>query len=157
MFETPEAQCLGEQSVEYAIIPYTGDGAVSGAYAQAYQYQIPWTVLQTQGPAARVPAVNGRPHAGGMALPVSGQWLSWNAEASPLAFSTLKLSEETGDLVARWYNLGAEAAELKVTPSFKAGAVYASDVLERRVSKLAAAEQTVDGYKIVTQVYELED
>ncbi|MEK3879012.1 alpha-mannosidase [Paenibacillus sp. FSL M7-0420] len=157
VFETPEAQCLGQQSVEYAIIPYTGDGAVSGAYAQAYQYQIPWTVLQTQGPATRVPAVNGRPHSGGVTLPVSGQWLSWNSSASPLAFSTLKMAEETDDLVARWYNLGGEPAELKVQPAFKAEAVYESDVLERRVSKLAAAEQTVDGYKIVTQVFELED
>lgn len=156
VFETPEAQCLGEQSVEYAIIPYTGDGAVSGAYAQAYQYQIPWTVVQTQGPAARVAAVNGMPHSGGVTLPVSGQWLSWNSDASPLAFSTLKFAEETGDLVARWYNLGAQPAALKVQPSFEAEAVYESDVLERRGSKLDTDEQKVDGYKIITQAYQLE-
>ncbi|ASA23333.1 alpha-mannosidase [Paenibacillus donghaensis] len=156
VFETPEAQCLGAQTVEYAIIPYTGDGAVSGAYAQAYQYQIPWTVVQTQGPAARIAAVNGRQHAGGVTLPVSGQWLSWNSDASPLAFSTLKFAEETGDLVARWYNLGAEPAELKVQPSFEVEAVYESDVLERRVSKLGTDEQQAEGHKIITQVYQLE-
>lgn len=72
-----------------------------------------------------------------MTLPVSGQWLSWNSDASPLAFSTLKMAEETGDLVARWYNLGGEAAELKVKPAFMAEAVYESDVLERRVANLA--------------------
>ncbi|WNS41709.1 alpha-mannosidase [Paenibacillus sp. MMS20-IR301] len=156
VFETPEAQCLGAQSAEYAIIPYTGDGAESGAYAQAYQYQIPWTVVQTKGPAAKVAPVTKDAQAGeGVKLPLSGQWLSWNAEASPLAFSAFKFAEETGDLVARWYNLGAEPAELKVDTSFAAEAVYTSDVLERRVSRMDSAEQQVDGYKIVTQVYQL--
>ncbi|WP_438495400.1 alpha-mannosidase [Paenibacillus sp. IHBB 3054] len=157
VFETPEAQCLGAQSVEYAIIPYTGDGAVSGAYAQAYQYQIPWTVVQTQGPASRVAAVssNGQ-NPDRVTLPVSGQWLSWNSNASPLTFSTLKFAEETGDLVVRWYNLGAEATELKAHPSFEAVAAYESDVLERRGTKLDADDQKVDGYKIITQVYQLE-
>ncbi|WP_151734957.1 alpha-mannosidase ['Paenibacillus yunnanensis' Narsing Rao et al. 2020] len=155
VFETPEAQCLGEQTAEYAIIPYTGDGATSGAYAQAYQYQIPWTIVQTHGPAVRVPAVNGQPHAGNVKLPVSGQWLNWNSAASPLAFSALKFAEETGDLVARWYNLGAEPAELRVQPSFEAAAVFESDVLERRVARLDSGEQQVDGYKIVTRAYQL--
>ncbi|WP_020620387.1 alpha-mannosidase [Paenibacillus daejeonensis] len=156
VFETPEAQCPGQQHVEYAIIPYAGDGAVSGAYAEAYQYQIPWTVVQTQGPASGVAPLStdaqSKPRA---KLPVSGQWLGWNSDVSPLAFSTLKFSEETGDLVARWYNLGEEAANLRVSTFFETEAVYASDVLERRVERHEGETCEVAGYKIYTQAYQV--
>ena len=74
VFETPEAQCLGEQVVEYAIIPHAKDGIDSGAYANAYQFQIPWTVVQTE-------LQHGK-------LPTTYSWLNWNEEETALAFST---------------------------------------------------------------------
>ncbi|MEK4366195.1 alpha-mannosidase [Paenibacillus sp. FSL M8-0212] len=156
VFETPEAQCLGPQSVEYAIIPFAGDAAQSGACASAYVYPIPWTTLQL-GALART--FERESHAGADAhkveLPLSKQWLAWNAQGSSLAFSTLKIAEETGDLIARWYNLNSEPVELNVQTGFECASVYESDVLERVKDTLEGHSQMVSGYKIVTQGYAL--
>lgn len=140
VFETPEAQCLGEQVVEYAIIPHTKDGIDSGAYASAYQFQIPWTVVQTE-------LQHGK-------LPTTYSWLNWNEEETALAFSTLKLSQETSDVIARFYNLGAKAVTLTAELPRGTGQIYNSDVLERRhdlVDKSKGYE--VAPYKIVTLSY----
>lgn len=157
VFETPEAQCLGHQSVEYAIIPFAGDAAQSGACASAYVYPIPWTTVQL-GALART--YEQEAHAGGadgqkIELPLTKQWLAWNAQGSTLAFSTLKIAEETGDVIARWYNLNSESVELNVHTGFECEAVYESDVLERVKAPLKGHSQTISGFKIVTQGYAL--
>ncbi|MBB6673122.1 alpha-mannosidase [Cohnella nanjingensis] len=120
VFPTPEAQCIGPHTVEMKIIPHAGDGAVSGAYAEAYQFQVPWTAAQTG------------VHAG--ALQPDHGLLAWQGEG--VAFSSAKIAEESGDLLLRWYNLRPEAAELRVQA---AGAAYESDVLERTGAALPAA------------------
>lgn len=140
VFETPEAQCLGEQVVEYAIIPHAKDGIASGAYASAYQFQIPWTVVQTE-------LQHGK-------LPATYSWLNWNEEETTLAFSTLKLSQETSDVIARFYNLGPKTVTLTTHLPLGMGEIYNSDVLERRhelVDKSKGYE--VAPYKIVTLSY----
>lgn len=140
VFETPEAQCLGEQVVEYAIIPHAEDGIASGAYANAYQFQIPWTVVQTE-------LQHGK-------LPTTYSWLNWNEEETALAFSTLKLSQETSDVIARFYNLGQKTVMLNADLPRGTGDIYNSDVLERRhelVDKSKGYE--VAAYKIVTLSY----
>lgn len=140
VFETPEAQCLGEQVVEYAIIPHAEDGIASGSYASAYQFQIPWTVVQTE-------LQHGK-------LPTTYSWLNWNEEETALAFSTLKLSQETSDVIARFYNLGQKTVMLTVDLPRGTGEIYNSDVLERRhelVDKSKGYE--VAAYKIVTLSY----
>ena len=88
-------------------------------------------------------------------LPLSKQWLAWNSQSSSLAFSTLKIAEETGDLIARWYNLNSEPVELNVQPGVECASVYESDVLERVKDTLQGQSQTISGYKIVTQGYAL--
>lgn len=140
VFETPDAQCLGEHMVEYAIIPHAGDGISSGAFHEAYRYQIPWTSVQTG------------LHEG--TLPSSHQWLSWKESHPALAFSTLKMSEESGDLIVRWYNMGSGQAQLRLVPSFGIKTIYKSDVLERRYEKLAGNQHLIEGYKIVTYAYQ---
>ncbi|NMO97230.1 alpha-mannosidase [Paenibacillus lemnae] len=150
VFETPEAQCIGEQSVEYAIIPQQGDGAESGAYAEAYQFPVPWTAVQ----AGTLADHSENADATEISLPLSGQWLKWNSEGSTLAFSTLKMSQETGDVIARWFNLGAGSAVLDAEPAFHTVNVYESDVLERRGSELRGTKQEAGGYKIVTRSYQ---
>ncbi|MDQ0720692.1 alpha-mannosidase [Paenibacillus sp. W4I10] len=156
MFETPEAQCLGPQSVEYAIIPFAGDAAQSGACASAYVYPIPWTTVQL-GALAYTFEQEGHAGANGqkVELPLWKQWLAWNSQGSTLAFSTLKIAEETGDLIARWYNLNSEPVELNVQTGFECASVYESDVLERVKDALKEHRQMVSGYKIVTQGYAL--
>ncbi|PQP81288.1 alpha-mannosidase [Paenibacillus sp. PCH8] len=156
VFETPEAQCLGPQTVEYAIIPYEGDAAQSGACATAYMYPIPWTTVQL-GPLAYTFEQEGHNRADEhkIELPLTKQWLGWNEQGSTLAFSTLKMAEETGDLIARWYNLDCNPVELNVQPGFECVSVYESDVLERKNDMLEGHSQTISGYKIITQGYAL--
>src|SRR5699024_12012259 len=43
-FPTPEAQCLGERTVSFAI--YLADGEAVTSYKQAYQYEILWSTWQ---------------------------------------------------------------------------------------------------------------
>lgn len=166
VFETPEAQCLGEQAVEYAIRPFNGDAAKSGAIADAYSFPIPWTVVQAgefadaSERAAEKPVGGvklGTASAGSTGsvngLPLSSQFVSWNEQDTTLAFSTLKLSADTEDVIARWYNLGGEEASLEVKAGFDVEAAYESDVLERRRELLSERHDAISGYKIVTRAY----
>lgn len=120
VFDTPEAQCLGEHVFEYAVYPHQGDAIRSEAYAAAYQYQTPWFARAIERQAGTLPAEYS-------ALPWSGK---------SLALSAFKLSEESGDVIARWYNLAHEARELRFAPNFAAEAAYESDILERRGARL---------------------
>ncbi|AZN39839.1 alpha-mannosidase [Paenibacillus albus] len=124
VFATPEAQCLGDNEAEWMIIPHGGEGAdeVAGAsdrfaaYQQAYGFQVPLTVSQTG------------VHSG--SLPAQHSLLSWSTTgASGLALSSLKVSEDRGDWIARWYNLSGQPAELTVSsPSHRE--FYPSNILE---------------------------
>ncbi|MFC5405876.1 alpha-mannosidase [Cohnella soli] len=117
VFPTPEAQCLGESTVELMIIPHQGDGAANGAFARAYQFQVPWTAVQTG------------VHGGTIAPRHS--FMAWGGEG--IAFSSATIAAETGDLMLRWYNMRPEAAELhaRLADGTSGAAVYKSDVLER--------------------------
>lgn len=113
-FPTPEAQCLGEHSVQLEIIPHNGDGVESGAYAEAYQFQIPWTVAQTA------------LHQG--TLPVQHAPFNWDAKE--LAFSAWTVNEESGDHMLRWFNMKPEQAKLNLELPAHASGVYKTTILE---------------------------
>ncbi|GGG14824.1 glycosyl hydrolase [Paenibacillus albidus] len=117
-FPTPEAQCLGESTAYLELIPHTGEGIGSGAYAEAYQYQIPWTVCQTG------------QH--------QGTWTSGyaplNWEGEELAFSSMKMNEVTGDLLLRWYNMSSRPAQLQLTPNVSQVQLYKTTILEQPAS-----------------------
>ncbi|CAM4410094.1 alpha-mannosidase [Saccharibacillus endophyticus] len=116
VFPTPEAQCIGEHTLEYAVYPHAGNAIDSGAFAQAYQYQTPWFSQPLKMQSGTLPA--------------EYRALTWSGEK--LALSAFKQSEEKGDVIVRWYNLSGEDAQLAFEPKFAADAVYESDILERR-------------------------
>ncbi|MUV37273.1 Alpha-mannosidase [Lentibacillus sp. JNUCC-1] len=135
-FPTPEAQCLGEQTVSYAIYPYGGDANES--YQQAYQYQVPLSVSQAS------------IHEGTLAP--AGSFIKW--EGDTLAFSSLKVSQLSGDVLLRWFNLNSEAEELKLKISGK-GKAYKSNIIEENIGDLNIdsehnATLPVRGHEIVT-------
>ncbi|WP_088830323.1 alpha-mannosidase [Paenibacillus tyrfis] len=137
LFPTPEAQCLGEHTVRMEIIPHSGDGAASGAFAEAYSFQIPWTVCQT--------GVHGGPIASGYA--------PYRWEGGALAFSSMKVSEASGDLMLRWFNMEAAGTELELHSARGAESVYKSNVLEEAgalVSEEPSLSLPVGPYEIVT-------
>ncbi|MHA6533869.1 alpha-mannosidase [Paenibacillus sp. BAC0078] len=119
-FPTPEAQCLGEHTAQLMLIPHTGDGITSGAYAEAYQFQTPWTVFQTG------------VHAGALASGYSP--LTWKgAEA---AFSSMKMNEHTGDLLLRWYNMSGGQADLELKLGLAHEHLYKTGILEESANPL---------------------
>ncbi|MCQ6560762.1 alpha-mannosidase [Paenibacillus mendelii] len=122
-FPTPEAQCIGEQSVQFALIPYDGSQQREKAAAEAYQFQIPWIAAQTDIHQGSLPPVHG--------------WLNW--EGDRLALSTVKIAEESQDLIVRWYNLSTEPTELIVQVSDDRTAWYASNIMEEQGEPLTAA------------------
>ncbi len=130
VFPTPEAQCLGEHSFSLMILPHNGDGAASGAYAAAYQFQVPWTASQT--------AV----HEGTLAP--AGALFDWSGDS--VAFSSLKVNEQSGDFLLRWYNMKPEQTGLKLAAGSAApvlGLAYRSNVLEDKGEALAKSVQSV--------------
>ncbi|CAM4341483.1 alpha-mannosidase [Paenibacillus xylanexedens] len=101
LFPTPEAQCLGEHTFQIEIIPHDGNGAASGAYIEAYQFQVPWTLAQTE------------VHTG--YLTPNNTPFAWQGDG--LAFSSLKVNEDSGDVMLRWFNMTTDSATLKFATS----------------------------------------
>ncbi|WP_261301439.1 alpha-mannosidase [Paenibacillus andongensis] len=114
LFPTPEAQCLGEHTVRMAIIPYNGEGEQYGAYEQAYQFQIPWTLCQTG-------IHNGR---------IAPTYAPFRWEGDKIAFSSMKMNEGTGDLLLRWYNMSSQNTELKLNSNIPLYSFYKSTIME---------------------------
>lgn len=122
VFPTPEAQCLGEQTVELKIIPHSENIICSGAFIEAYQFQAPLLSGQT--------GIHG-----GM-LPASYSLLKWNSPT--LALSGVKRSEESGDLMVRWFNLDNKQCDLNFQAITKAEQVYLSNVIEEKLEDITS-------------------
>ncbi|WP_313638845.1 alpha-mannosidase [Paenibacillus sp.] len=122
LFPTPEAQCLGEHVVHMELIPHTGEGITSGAYAEAYQFQIPWIVCQTD------------VHEGVVA-PV---YTPFEWESKELAFSSLKMNEQTGDLLLRWYNMSQQNTNLTFNSKIPQQYFYKTTILEEDSPSLSS-------------------
>jgi alpha-mannosidase len=116
VFPTPEAQCMGEHETEIEIIPHSGDGIQSGAFKEAYQFQVPWKLRQTDIHDGRFPSQQG--------------FLSWQGNA--MVLSGLKRSEETEDIIVRWFNMVLQEEELEFSVAFAYRHIYESNVIEER-------------------------
>ncbi|MDQ0889560.1 alpha-mannosidase [Paenibacillus sp. V4I9] len=114
LFPTPEAQCLGEHTVRMTIIPYSGEGEQYGAYEQAYQFQIPWTLCQTGIHSGRI----------------APTYAPFRWEGDKMAFSSMKMNEGTGDLLLRWYNMSSQNTELKLSSNIPLYSFYKSTIME---------------------------
>lgn len=132
VFPTPEAQCLGPCSAEWMIIPHGGGDSAFEAWQAAYAFRVPVTTAEAGGL-----------HGG--ALPAEAGFLDWSGDR--LAFSSLKIAEESGDAVARWYNLSGDPATLALRTAEPA---YVTGILEERTAAPAGDSLTVEGYQIVT-------
>lgn len=134
VFHTPDAQCLGANVAEWMVIPYGGESERFDAYREAYRFPVPLT-------AAGVRLQQGE-------LPLTEKFLAWNGDG--LAFSSLKINEDRGDLMARWYNLSGEPTSLMVQAKPAASGSYISNIMEDVNSEAADSRIPVEGYKIIT-------
>jgi alpha-mannosidase len=122
VFPTPEAQCLGRQEVHFAIIPHAGDTDAERAYSEAYQFQVPWTIRQAG------------THGGD--LPAAHSFIQWSGAA--LALSAVKISEDSNDLILRWFNMTGESEPLTLSVPRQANKIYRSNVMEERLNEIPA-------------------
>ncbi|MBD1381877.1 alpha-mannosidase [Metabacillus arenae] len=142
-FPTPEAQCLGEHSVSFRIYPHKGKAGATKAYQDAYQYQVPWSLKQTG------------LHDGELAPLYS--FVQW--ESANLALSSMKVSEQTGDVMVRWFNMADENDTLIVKSSETFNHAYKSNVIEGKEKSLHldgnnAVQVPVRKHEIVTIGFE---
>lgn len=113
VFLTPEAQCLGQRQVEFAIIPHGKDKEVYKSYKLAYQYQIDWTYATTH------------LHSGSLE---SGYQLLDTSHLE-VANSALKLSYDSKYIVTRWFNLASEDSNLQINTDMN---IVELDLLEEK-------------------------
>ncbi|MDQ6418722.1 alpha-mannosidase [Paenibacillus sp. LHD-117] len=141
VFPTPEAQCLGEYRFQMTLLPHDGERGRFEAYARAYQTQTEWQTAQTGIQSGRL-----QPRAA---------MLSWTGDE--LAFASMKIAEDSGDLMLRWFNMGARRDELRIRLPEGAAEAYVSDILERRsgedlviADSDGVAVRKAEPYEIVT-------
>ncbi|ACT01221.1 alpha-mannosidase [Paenibacillus sp. JDR-2] len=138
-FPTPDAQCQGMHTFTYSIIPFAGEDAAYESYIQAYQLQTPWHAKQHHQAST------------GLEAP-ERSFLTWHGEG--LALSAFKLSEETGDLIVRWYTLGAEERSLSIASLPTVTEWYESNLLERKGAPMVGSGNGLalkaGGYRILT-------
>ncbi|WP_326716658.1 alpha-mannosidase [Vagococcus jeotgali] len=87
-FPTPEAQCLGEQSVDFAI-EFHGKDDMYETFTNAQGFQIPWTITQTD-----IHEGTQKP---------THQFL--NLEGDQYALTAIKRQENGVDIITRGFNL----------------------------------------------------
>lgn len=111
VFLTPDAQCLGEREVEFAIILHGDEISRLKSYTEAYQYQVDWiTSVVSLQEGALTPSYRF----------LEGQYLS-------VVPSALKVSTLNNDIISRWYNLSDQDDILTLHTSDK---LYKTDLLE---------------------------
>ncbi|QNF27514.1 alpha-mannosidase [Metabacillus elymi] len=142
-FPTPEAQCLGEQTVSFCIYPHDGKDSAAKAYKDAYQYQVPWSLKQTGLHDGELPPVH--------------SFVRW--ESANLAFSSMKVSKQSGDVMMRWFNMADESETLIVKTSETYENTYKSNVIEEKEKSLhvdgnKAVHVSVRNHEIVTLGFE---
>ncbi|SPC36444.1 putative mannosylglycerate hydrolase [Carnobacterium divergens] len=97
-FPTPEAQCLGEQVVEYALSFHGSANAVQ-TYHEAMTFQVPFSTYQTDR------------HQG--SLPLTHCFA--DLEGEKVALTAFKRNEATSEIVTRVYNLTNEQTTFNLT------------------------------------------
>ncbi len=114
VFLTPEAQCLGERSVEFAIIPHGAEKEQFKSYKLAYQYQIDWTTKTLDLNTGNIGVI----------------YQLFETNHLEIAYSALKLSDDGKHIVSRWFNLDMQDSEFEIKTDMN---ICELDLLEEKV------------------------
>lgn len=93
---TPEAQCPGRHSFEYAVVPYSGDWQSAGIYREAEEFWLPLEARAVQQEDVGEPATKG----------ASGSFLEVGGEG--VVLSALKKAGDKDGLILRLFNSSHE-------------------------------------------------
>lgn len=135
VFMTPEAQCLGKWQVELEIIPHGEGSELYDSYQEAYQFAVP------------LMAIEANKQEGGIAL---GYQLM-KVTGLEAIYSSLKVSEISGDIIGRWYNISENEVSLVIDTHHK---VYQSNLLEESVERIDDTTITLRGAQILSLGFE---
>jgi alpha-mannosidase/mannosylglycerate hydrolase len=139
-FPTPEAQCKGTLTVEYALLPFAQNKADrERAVRQAYAYA-----------AGMQAAVCGATHGG--INPADGS--TFGLSGSGFIVSAQKMAEERDTVILRVFNPYTYDGKMKLDLAGRFGAVYAVNLAEERQNRIPvrnrAVTVSVPAKKIVT-------
>lgn len=139
VFPTELSQQLRHITAEYALTFFEGDLVDSNSFREAYQYQVPATVVQTKA------------HAG--VLPAEKTWLTWEGER--MMFSNFKEKGEGTDRMARFVNCSGKETVLRIKKDDSFKILYFSNILEEEVREVGISadgwyEIPVRGFEVVT-------
>ena len=139
-FPTPEAQCKGTLTVEYALLPFAQNKADrERAVRQAYAYA-----------AGMQAAVCGATHGG--SNPADGS--TFGLSGSGFIVSAQKMAEERDTVILRVFNPYTYDGKMKLDLAGRFGAVYAVNLAEERQNRIpvrnGAVTVSVPAKKIVT-------
>lgn len=137
-FPTPEAQCLGVQTAEWQVLPHEKDVISSQAFVDAYQYKVPLAVVQTDAHQGMLP----------------GTWKFVATEAKGLVWTSMKVAEQHGDVMLRWFNPSEKIESLKavIYPNTRS---YKSTILEDKTNHIDEVYE-VKKYEIITLGFDKE-
>lgn len=131
-FKTPEAQCLGKQTVEFEIIPHGAKEDLYNSYKEAYAYQVYDSVkiIDKENKATLAPSYS-----------------MFEANSVETMWSSLKVNEETEDIIGRWYNVSEKESTLDINKDME---LYKSNLLEEVIDDKISNKLSVNPYKIIT-------
>lgn len=134
VFPTPDAQCLGQWSAEYALVPHAGSWATAARWAHEFVTPL-HAVPGTHGPALSAP-FRGRLPAGASFLRIHG---------GTLVLSAFKRAEERQGVVARFYNPASAPCRATLTSLLPLAGAYVISLEERRLRSVPVADgETID-------------
>lgn len=139
---TPEAQCPGRHSFDYAIMPYSGDWQNAGIYREAEEFWLPLEARAVQREDAIEPI---RTEVTGSFMEVSGEGV---------VLSTLKRAIDKDGVILRLFNTSSESTEAKLHFGLPVSVIYRvnlnEDVIEEVTFEQSDLSVTLDGAGIGT-------
>ena len=123
IIKTPEAQCIGKHTFEYAVISHSERW--ESAFKQAHFFNYPLWAFETDF------------HEG--ALPLEQNWIRIEP-SSNLILSAVKIAEDRNGIIVRFYNIGEEEVNGRIKLSQPFSEIYLVNLNEELISKLGADE-----------------
>lgn len=131
IFMTPEAQCLGQRHAEFAVIVHD-EKNLYHSYQTAYEFQREVVVKEVKG---------------GISSICSKFQLLKAEHDDSVIWSSLKMSEETNDVVGRWYSVSEQTEELEIVSPY---VLYYTNLLEAVNRGKIEEKIEIKPYKIVS-------
>ncbi|MDY7221290.1 alpha-mannosidase [Halalkalibacterium halodurans] len=127
LFETPEAQCFGQNEAQFVLLPHKGDVLSANVYVAAYDDPVEPTVIQTE------QSMGPLPHATNL--------FQWSGEG--LVLTACKPTMDGRGMILRWFNPKREGETL-IVQSTHFLQIYRCTILEEQIEKLGTGNVQIE-------------